>query len=349
MEYEIVYGYKKWKARWYYKYDKNEQKILVESRKADLPDYEDYVDVSYFGEILCFCPKCQKIHAMPRKHSDFWIDAIKKSENCEELEEWEDVWRFSNKIAKQLIKGEAPDAKIILRKKRKGHKIPKKVWEAIEQLDPKIQIKLFSELFSELWREPMKKIKIEAYRIHELPEKVKDVIYEEYQFINVNYDDWWQPILEMFNEKIQKEYGVSTRETGVEFDLYRRYARLHYEIDDFRKLLSAFVPESDILAFEFKRDKRIEDLLEIHLDKRRVEVWYDDEDYEMLKELIPEIDDLDTMVEGLLSDLDGEFLKMLDKEWEYQTSKEAVFETLDANDFMFTIKGKRLDHLFLEE
>ncbi len=189
----------------------------------------------------------------------------------------------------------------------------------------------------------MKVLKIRAYTVDELPEEIQEKIHENFYDINIS-DDWWMPTFEAFNEKIQKDYGLEADPGRVEFDLYR-YAKLRYSVADARKLLLALIPAERVAAFEFKRDARIEDLVDIWIeDGRRVFASIDP----LARELDGDIDEIDSCVEDLLSDLDREFLRALEEEYEYLTSREAVIETINASGWLFTRDGKRLDHLLLE-
>jgi hypothetical protein len=47
-------------------------------------------------------------------------------------------------------------------------------------------------------------------------------------------------------------------------------------------------------------------------------------------------------IENLIVDLRKEFLKQLKDEYEYQTSEEAIVETLEANEYLFTKEGKAI-------
>lgn len=53
-----------------------------------------------------------------------------------------------------------------------------------------------------------------------------------------------------------------------------------------------------------------------------------------------EDDDYDEIDNNFMNDIGEEYLSILKKEFEYKTSKEAIIETIQANDYEFTEEGK---------
>lgn len=54
-----------------------------------------------------------------------------------------------------------------------------------------------------------------------------------------------------------------------------------------------------------------------------------------------QLNNLETWLEDIINDLDSMFFKLLENEYEYQTSEEAIIETIEANEYEFKEDGTR--------
>lgn len=164
----------------------------------------------------------------------------------------------------------------------------------------------------------IKVTKTEVYKFDELPEDVKDKAIENLYDINVDFD-WWDCMYED-----AKNVGIEI----TEFDLYRRTIGGNF-------LLSA-----DEVAANTIRDHG--DSCETYktasdfIDAKNADDMPDDDTDEFSE------------WEDRMLELEEEFHRsimedyriLLKQEYEYLTSREAIIETIKANEYEFTLDGK---------
>jgi len=159
----------------------------------------------------------------------------------------------------------------------------------------------------------MKTIEIKAYEFNELNKKAKDKILCDFIDINTNYD-WWDFVYDDFNY-----LGLKVNS----FDIYRQ-----------------------TIDIEFKND--IKDFCNNVINN-----WHDTDlvnicdDYlanenNLNKELDSKSSSNESYYKRLIAD---EVLTTLANEYYYQTSNEAIIETIEANDYLFTENGKSLNYV----
>jgi len=150
----------------------------------------------------------------------------------------------------------------------------------------------------------MKTLEIKAYEFSELNEKAKDKVLFDFTDINTNYD-WWDIVYDEFDY-----LGLKINS----FDIYRQ-----------------------TIDIEFKNDIK-------HFCYNVVNDWHDADivnicdDY-LVNENNPNKKNED-YYKRLIAD---EVLTTLANEYDYQVSSEAIIETIEANEYLFTKEGKYLN------
>lgn len=172
---------------------------------------------------------------------------------------------------------------------------------------------------------------ITLYHFDELAEDIQDKVAEKLYDINVNYD-WWEFVYEDA-EKI----GIDV----TEFDLYRRTidGKLkEHLIDSINSVLSEHGQSTDTysLAQSYLKDYNEEYKIWIKQQNREgCEDWSEDDwRYEFKYS-----DEADIMARNYRKDMLETYLGVLNKEYEYLTSKESISETLLVNEYTFTEDG----------
>lgn len=169
----------------------------------------------------------------------------------------------------------------------------------------------------------MKTIEIKLYQFNELSEEAKKNALQECSSINIHFD-WWDCILD------------DLKEDGVElssFDIYRQEIdiRLDFALEDVCALIiDQRGSRSAIrkLALATLDDiKKTQKTYENSFDE-----WGECSDYD------EEMQDLEV---EFIGSLQGEVLSLLGREYDYQTSEEAIIETIEANEYDFTENGER--------
>jgi len=173
----------------------------------------------------------------------------------------------------------------------------------------------------------MKIIKTKVYEFKELPEDIQEKVIERYYDLNIDYE-WWNCTLDQAKE----DAGIDIRE----FDIYRNEigGKLIEGIEKSIKLIIANhgkTCETRKLAEEYQQ-KIIE--LKTKYPKKNNNT---NEGYNQADSYMNELEELEKEYKH---DLLEEYLVMLRKEEEYLTSKEAIIETIEANEYTFTIEGK---------
>ncbi len=152
----------------------------------------------------------------------------------------------------------------------------------------------------------MKTIEIKAYEFSELNKKAKDKILCEFIDINTNYD-WWDIVYDEFDYLGLK---VNT------FDIYRQ-----------------------TIDIEFKND--IKDFC-----NNVINDWNDADMVNICDDYLANGNNSNkengSYYKRLIAD---EVLTTLANEYYYQTSNEAIIDTIEANEYLFTENGKSLNYI----
>ena len=152
----------------------------------------------------------------------------------------------------------------------------------------------------------MKTIEIKAYEFNELNKKAKDKILCDFIDINTNYD-WWDFVYDDFNY-----LGLKVNS----FDIYRQTIDIEFknDIKDFCNNVINNWHDTDLVNI-------CDDYLENENNSNK-----ENESY--YKRLIAD-----------------EVLTTLANEYYYQTTNEAIIDTLEANEYLFTENGKSLNYI----
>ncbi len=169
-----------------------------------------------------------------------------------------------------------------------------------------------------------------VYKVDELPEDIQQKILENYADINVNFD-WWDSMYEDAKNVLLRIDG---------FDLARnRHCTgnfIEYAEDTAKKIIAEHGESCETWGTATNYLTERAELVKKYSDG--VSVYDYDNDQEKI----------DADYDNDQEKIDAEFLRsiledysiMLQKEYEYKTSEEAIIETLKANDYDFTVDGK---------
>lgn len=152
----------------------------------------------------------------------------------------------------------------------------------------------------------MKTIEIKAYEFSELNKKAKDKVLCDFIDINTDYD-WWDIVYDEFDYLGLK---VNT------FDIYRQTIDIDFK-NDIKEFCNNVV-----------NDWNDTDMVNIC------------DDY-LVNENNPNKEN-ESYYKRLIAD---EVLTTLANEYYYQTTNEAIIDTLEANEYLFTENGKSLNYI----
>ena len=156
----------------------------------------------------------------------------------------------------------------------------------------------------------MKQITIKTYSFDELSEEAKKKAIEKYA--DINTDDEWYEYLEEDAENI----GIQI----TDFDIYRYECNGKLKtsaLESIEKVLKEHGKTCETYKIALKHKAIIE---RINCGKESEDQYYD-------------------AVEDYLTDMLAAYLTMLQEDYEYKTSEEAIIETIEANDYQFTEEG----------
>ena len=162
----------------------------------------------------------------------------------------------------------------------------------------------------------MKTIKIKVYKFDELDKQTKEKVIENYRYINVDNTFWYDCIKEEFNS-----LGLEIQE----FNLDRgNYAKIY--IDNLEETSKKIIEEfGDSVLIKQTAKNYINEYEKIQAN------FKEDEDVERELELLDEQYEKEYSVD---------ILSYLRSSYDWEISDEAITETIEANDYDFTIEGK---------
>ncbi len=176
----------------------------------------------------------------------------------------------------------------------------------------------------------MRTIRTKVYKFEELSESVQEKILTNKYDINVNYD-WWENTYE-------DAANVDLKLTGFDID------RGSYCEGEFKytaeNTAKKIIAEHGDMCETYKTAKSF--LEDVKMIESNTPVVFEEgtedeyEDYSEREDLIKERE------EDFLKSLCEDYLKVLRDEYEYQTSEEAVKETIIANEYEFTQDGRMI-------
>lgn len=176
------------------------------------------------------------------------------------------------------------------------------------------------------------------YSFDELSEEVKDKAVERLWDLNVDYD-WWVFI-----------YDDAER-IGIEMKWFDEY----YNIEKFNAnwfhttIAETILKEHGEQCETYKIAKKF--LREVEIPQAMHDIFHSlyekSERHTFEEELLDEVSDkyadkIEELEEEFLSDLKGEYSAMLRRNYDYLTSREAIIESIKANDYEFTEEGEMI-------
>lgn len=188
----------------------------------------------------------------------------------------------------------------------------------------------------------MRTIEIKAYQFSELSEEAKQKVLESLYDLNVDHD-WWDYIYDdAKNVGIKiKGFGLD-RNKGCEGELY----------DDAETVAEKILKEHGKACETYKTAQRFLDDLATLRDNAKTEFEdyevnnpeKDEREYEDYDDFFGDNfeDDFDELCEEFEKSILSDYADMLEKEYEYLTSEEAIIETIEANDYEFDENGKMI-------
>lgn len=168
----------------------------------------------------------------------------------------------------------------------------------------------------------MKTVKINLYKFEELSEEAKQKALEKLYDLNVDHN-WWE-----FTYEDANNIGLKI----TEFDLYRKEIRGEFNY-------SANEVAQDIL------NNHGDTCETYHIAQDFLNKWnpvfadYMDETSENFESCDLE-DKMFDLEKNFLEELLNEYLSILQREYDYLTSEEAIIESIEANDYEFTEDGE---------
>lgn len=163
-----------------------------------------------------------------------------------------------------------------------------------------------------------------VYKFDELTEKQKEKVLERYADINVDYD-WWDFIyedaanigLEITAFDIDRGQSCEGKFLASGEESAHKIEKDHGEKSETYKTATDYLERRDACVNNAERDADGELVNEYALDEA-----------------------LDKLDAEFLHDLLEDYRMLLQEEYEYKTSREAIIETIKANDYDFTEDGK---------
>mgnify|MGYP003673444893 FL=1 len=178
----------------------------------------------------------------------------------------------------------------------------------------------------------MRTIETKAYQFEELDKQIKEKAIDNYRYIGVEDNFWWEYI---------KEDLISV---GIElrsFDIERgSFAEIHLEdfYDTCEKIIDSHGENCETYKIAERYIKEYNSIKE-KMDNLE-EYENDNSDEEHLNKLMQLDKDLEDLDEEYQKEFSEEVLSMLRKEYEHLTSDEYIIEMFDANEYEFTDQGK---------
>lgn len=168
---------------------------------------------------------------------------------------------------------------------------------------------------------------IKIYKYDELTEEQKQKVLENLSNINVDFD-WWEFIYDEV-----KELGFEI----TEFDIDRpNYCKIKF-INSSTKIAEGIMKNHGDTCETYQHAKAFLDNWSKFVEKYSNGINKEkvsEENYDIFDKCTENLED------EFLNDLQYDYLKMLNNEYEYQINREAIEETIRLNEYEFTEDGK---------
>jgi len=166
----------------------------------------------------------------------------------------------------------------------------------------------------------MRDIITTVYKFNELSEEAQQKALEKLSYINVDFD-WWNNVY-AYAENI----GVKIEGFDLDRGSYCKIKCLNLV----SSIINAIIRDHGVMCETYKTAMKHKTIV------NDANLEYD-ADYEG----DPEISyNMEQAEKAFLHDLSEDYRIMLQREYEYLTSKDAIIETIEANEYEFTIEGK---------
>ena len=175
----------------------------------------------------------------------------------------------------------------------------------------------------------MKTLEIQAYQFDELDKQTQQKIIKNHYDINVRHD-WWDLVYEEFKqvEIIIKGFDLYRKE--IEIEIYSSYEEtanliMSYGFNTTEQIYIAtkkFLKDRNNLFKKYGQNDKIK------------EDFYNDYDNEMY-----------AIEDDFHCSLQNEILRQLNNEYDYYSSHEAIIDTIEVNEYLFTKEGKSLNSI----
>lgn len=172
----------------------------------------------------------------------------------------------------------------------------------------------------------MRTIRVKLYKFNELNERAQQKAIEYLSDINVDFE-WWDFIYED-----AERIGLIIE--GFDLDRRTISANLSFSLtDSCTKILGEHGETCDTYKLATEYMQKWADLVKKFSDGIHVDRVSEENETEFDNEA-------DQLESEFLHDLKEEYILMLVKEYEYKTSKEAIIESIKANEYEFTQDGR---------
>jgi len=169
---------------------------------------------------------------------------------------------------------------------------------------------------------------IKVFRFHELPEHAKTAAIWDHGDINVSYD-WWDYI---YDDAAKIGLKIKSFDIGHNRDIA---GRLTVDIaESIDAVLTDHGPSCATYQMARKYRAKLAPIQSVIRDCADPET---DDEYAALDNAETALEDLESEYEY---DLREEYLAILTQEYDYRTSDEAIIETLELNEYEFTVDGE---------
>lgn len=176
----------------------------------------------------------------------------------------------------------------------------------------------------------MKTKTINIYEFSELSETAKEKALQNLSDINVDFD-WWESVYS------DAEESAGLRLTGFDIERGDCTGELLCGMMESIKLIKANHGEScDTYNLAIEYENKYSKLFAKYEEPERKSICIaEGNEYDFANEL----DELETEYKD---ELCTEYLSILRHEYEYQTTEEAIVETIEANEYEFNINGEQI-------
>lgn len=166
-----------------------------------------------------------------------------------------------------------------------------------------------------------------VYPFEELPKESQEKALERYRDINTD-DPYWT--YDEYYEEIAKDYGITAHFKDLCYDIYGRLAFFSDVIleDKFYKLCKLTKSQRKHLdAGELSLNYRTSDRVGASIDVESSSYAGGEEE-------------LETRANKVLNEMTAKLFKALSEQYDYLTSDEAIKETFDLGEYLFTLEGE---------